>query len=67
MKMLAKVEFITLGCWGEYIGEGSARLELNRGIKSLSFLHYFSEKGHTAHMQVHTGRMLFFFVVNNFF
>jgi hypothetical protein len=33
MKIIAKEELLTLGCWGEYIGEGSNRLEGNRSIK----------------------------------
>jgi hypothetical protein len=39
--MMAKVELLTLDCWGEYIGEGFARLEGNRDIKSLSSLYYY--------------------------
>jgi hypothetical protein len=44
VKMVAKVKLQILGCWGVYIGERSTRLEGNRGIKSLSSLHIFSEK-----------------------
>jgi hypothetical protein len=60
MKMVAKVELITLGYWDEYIGEGSVRLEENRGIISLPSLHNFLKKYHTICMLVHTGRMPFF-------
>jgi hypothetical protein len=48
--MVAKVEPLTLGCWGKYIGEGSTRLEENRDIKSLPSLHCFLENDHTTHM-----------------
>jgi hypothetical protein len=65
--MVAKVELPTLGCWGEYIGEGSTRLEENHGIKSLPSLHCFSKKDHMARMQVHTGRMSFFMLVPRYF
>jgi hypothetical protein len=44
---------------GEFIGDGSAKLEGNRDIKSLSFLHIFPDRGHT-------GRMLFVDVANDF-
>jgi hypothetical protein len=64
--MVAKMELLTLGCWGEYIGEGSAILEENHAIKSLPSLHRFSKKDHTANMQVHTSRMPFFSVANDF-
>jgi hypothetical protein len=57
MKMVAKVEFQTLGCWGEYIGDGLARLEGNRDIEFLPFLQCFSEKGPYGP---------FYFVANDF-
>jgi hypothetical protein len=65
VKMVAKVELQILGCWGVYIGERSAILEENRGIKSLSSLHIFPERDHTGRMQVHTGFMLFFVAAND--
>jgi hypothetical protein len=66
VKMVAKVELQTLGCWGVYIEERSTRLEGNHSIKLLSFLHIFSKRDHTARMQVHTGYMPFFVAANNF-
>jgi hypothetical protein len=41
----------------EFIGERSAMLEENHSIKSQSSLQIFSDRGHTARMHVHTGRM----------
>jgi hypothetical protein len=41
---------------GEFIGEGSTKLEGNSGIKSKHSLQIFSDKGHTALMQANTGR-----------
>jgi hypothetical protein len=67
MKMMAEKKLPTLGCWGEYIGEGSAKLEENHVIKSLLSLRYFSEKDHTTRMKVHTGRTPFFSMANDFY
>jgi hypothetical protein len=66
MKMMAKKELPTLGCWSKYIREGSARLEGNHTIKSLSSLHCFLKKDHMARIQVHTGRTPFFSMANDF-
>jgi hypothetical protein len=35
---------------GEFIGEGSVKLEGNRDIKSLPSLQIFSDRGHTGRM-----------------
>jgi hypothetical protein len=64
--MIANVELFKPKLMGEYIVEGSAMLEGNRGIKSLSSLQIFSKRGHTVHMQVHMGRTPFVVAANNF-
>jgi hypothetical protein len=48
-----------------YIGEGSVRMVRDRCIKSLSSLHWFPERDHTACMQVYTCRMPFFVAKND--
>jgi hypothetical protein len=48
--MVARGELSNPRLLGEYIGEGSARLEGNHYIKSLSSLHIFPKRGHTGHM-----------------
>jgi hypothetical protein len=50
---------------GEFIGEGSTKLEGNRGIKSKHSLQIFLDKGHTALMQAHTGRTCFVDAAND--
>jgi hypothetical protein len=45
----------------------SVKLEVNRVIKSLSSLPYFSKVFHSARMNLHTDRMPYFFMVNDFY
>jgi hypothetical protein len=59
VKIVAKLELPNPNKLGDYIGEGSARLEGNRDIKSLHSLQIFPKRDHT-------GRMLFVVVANDF-
>jgi hypothetical protein len=64
-KWWPKWSFLNPRLLGEFIGEGSTKLEDNHGIKPLPSLQIFLDRSHTARIHVHTGHMLFVDAAND--